>query len=83
MKSSGLIIMLPLLTLLNAFMDWKQYLLGILPNFWTIKPLLNLVLSLDSSSNLPFYGYMIIGGAYALGLSLLAYRMFLKRANLK
>jgi len=83
MKSSGLIIMLPLLTLLNAFMDWKQYLLGVLPNFWTIKPLLNLVLSVDSTSNLPFFGYMIIGGVYALGLSLLAYRMFLKRANLK
>ncbi|MFA5467234.1 MAG: hypothetical protein WC251_05215, partial [Candidatus Izemoplasmatales bacterium] len=83
MKSSGLVIMLPLLTLINAFQDGKQYLLGIVPNFWTIKPILNLALSLDHPSDLSFYGYILIGSIYMIGLAFLCYRFFIKRAYLK
>lgn len=83
MKSGGFIIMMPLLTLLTFFMDWKQYFLGFFPNFWSIKPLLNLALSSTQEANLSFYLYMLIGAVYTLGLSFLAYRMFIKKANLK
>ncbi len=83
MKSSGLVIMLPLLTLLPAFQDWKQYLLGVVPNFWTIKPILNLALSSQEASNLNFYLYMLIGSGYMIVLALLCYRLFLKKAYLK
>lgn len=83
MKSGGFVIMMPLLALLDFFMDWKQYLLGLFPNFWYVKPLLNLALSLDQESNMPFYLYMLIGAVYTIGLSFLTYRLFIRKANLK
>jgi len=83
MKSGGLVIMMPLLALLNVFLDWKQYLLGIFPNFWYVKPLLNIALSLEQEANMSFYLYMVIGAIYTIGLSFLTYRLFMKKANLK
>ncbi|MBN2504124.1 MAG: hypothetical protein JXB20_02150 [Bacilli bacterium] len=83
MKSGGLIIMIPLLALLNTFMDWKQYFLGIAPNFWVIKPLLNEVLLLDNASDLPFWLYMLIGAVYMIVLAIVTQKMFLKKAHLK
>jgi fluoroquinolone transport system permease protein len=83
MKSSGLVIMLPLLSLLDAFQDGKQYLLGIVPNFWTIKPILNLALSSSHSSNLSFYVYLAIGSVYMILLAFLCYKLFIKRAYQK
>ena len=83
MKSSGLVIMLPLLTLLDAFQDWKQYLLGIVPNFWTIKPILNLALSSGNASDLSFYAYVGIGSVYMIVLAYICFKFFIKRVYLK
>lgn len=81
MKSSALFILIPMLSLLSAFQDGKQYILGILPNFWTIKPLLNEALSLSHGSDLSFYVYLLIGALYSLALSALCLRFFLKRVK--
>jgi len=83
MKSGGILIMIPLLSLLNVFQDAKQYILGFVPNFWVIKPLLNLVLMSNEPSNLPYWLYMVIGAAYMLVLASVTLKLFLKRANLK
>lgn len=81
MKSGALFILIPMLALLNAFQDGKQYILGLLPNFWTIKPLLNEALGLSNGSDLSFYGYLGIGVVYSLILSAVCLRLFLKRAK--
>ncbi|MDD3191302.1 MAG: ABC transporter permease [Bacilli bacterium] len=81
MKSSGFIIMIPLLTLLEAFRDWKQYILGIFPNFWSIKAILNITMGLEHSANLPYYLYLLIGGLYMIAISFAAYRLFMKKNN--
>jgi fluoroquinolone transport system permease protein len=83
MKSGGIIIMIPLLTLLNTFQDWKQYLLGIAPNFWAIKAILNLVLGTQNSSNMSFNMYMVVGGIYTLIVGFICFRFFVKKSNLK
>ncbi len=83
MKSGGFFIMIPLLALLNAFQDWKQYLLGIIPNFWTIKPLLNDVMPGSNPVDLPFWAYMAIGAIYMIVLAILMQKLFLKRSHLK
>ncbi|MDD3122272.1 MAG: hypothetical protein PHC62_02020 [Candidatus Izemoplasmatales bacterium] len=83
MKSSGIIIMIPLLALLNTFQDWKQYLLGIVPNFWAVKALLNLVLDSQDSSNLSFNMYMVIGGIITLIIGYISFRFFVRKSNLK
>jgi len=69
MKSGGIVFMIPALVLLNAFSDWKQYLLGITPNFWPVKALLNSALNTQGASDLPFWAYMLIGGVYMLALA--------------
>lgn len=86
MKSFGLVVMLPGLSLLNIFHDGKQYILGIIPNFWTMKALLNefyRALGLGSASDLPFYAYMIIGALYMLLVGYLSVKFFVKKSNLK
>ena len=80
-KSAGIIIMMPLLVLLEAFTDWKQYLLGIVPNFWAVKALFNESFRLNHPDNLSFMGYLIIGTIYALLIAALSIRFFIKRVN--
>ncbi|HOP57774.1 MAG TPA: hypothetical protein PLM51_06355, partial [Bacillota bacterium] len=72
-------VMLPLLALLDTFRDWKQYLLGIMPNFWFTKPLLNEILPVSDPSDLPFWAYLAIGTVYMLFLAIITHRMFMKR----
>jgi len=79
MKSGGIFVMLPLLALLDTFRDWKQYLLGIMPNFWFTKPLLNEILPVSDPSDLPFWAYLAIGTVYMLFLAIITHRMFMKR----
>lgn len=83
MKSSGFMIMIPALTLLNFFKDWKQYLLGFAPNFWPIKAMLNEAMGelATHSSNLNYYLYMVIGTIYFLFLSIVSLRFFIKKIN--
>lgn len=82
MKSTGLIIMIPILSLLNAFQDWKQYLLGITPNFWPVKAMLNVALQFNDPSNLNYYVYMAISVAYSILLAGVALKIFIKRSQL-
>jgi len=85
MKSLGLFLMIPVLTLLNFFSDAKQYLLGIIPNFWVMKAILNEVFSAmgtADASNMGFYGYMIVGTIYSLVVGYISLRFFLKKTNL-
>ncbi|MBU0997369.1 MAG: hypothetical protein KKE16_04915 [Firmicutes bacterium] len=90
MKSSGIIILIPLLALLNMFKDAKQYILGIVPNFWAMKALLNelmnevnTVMGITNSSNLNFYWYMVIGAVYTILIGYVCLRFFIKKSNLK
>lgn len=86
MKSFGLVVMLPILSLLNVFHDAKQYILGIFPNFWTMKALLNEVyseLGMSDPSNLSFAMYMIIGTIYTVFVGVLCVKLFVKKSNLK
>lgn len=86
MKSSGFLVMIPLLALLNIFKDGKQYILGIIPNFWPMKALLNEIfgaLSMTNSADLPYYWYLMIGGVYMIFVGVLCLRFFMKKANLK
>lgn len=79
-KGGGIFIMLPLLLLLPAFQDGKQYLFGILPNFWSIKAMLNLALpSVVHATNLTFGWYMVIGSIYPIGLGAWMLRVFLRK----
>ncbi|MBU1145474.1 MAG: hypothetical protein KJ971_06445 [Firmicutes bacterium] len=83
MKSSGIIIMVPLLTLLDTFKDAKQYILGIVPNFWTVKALLNISLSSTNPSDLSYGMYLLIGAVYTIFLGGICLRFFIKKSNLK
>lgn len=83
MKMGGLILMLPALSLLNAFQDWKQYFLGIVPMFWPIKAILIESLQLQNDANLSFTLYMIIGIVIQLAMSMLFFRLFTKKMDLK
>jgi fluoroquinolone transport system permease protein len=80
-KSAGIIIMMPLLVILDAFGDWKQYLLGVVPNFWPVKALFNITFRLDHPDNLDFLVYNLIGIIYALVIASLSIRYFIKRVN--
>jgi len=83
MKSSGFIVMIPMLSLLSIFQDWKQYLIGIVPNFWSIKALLNLALGTSNPTDLSFGMYMLIGTVYTIGIGIVCLRFFIKKSNLK
>lgn len=83
MKLGGFIVMLPTLALLDVFLDWKQYFLGIVPAFWPLKAILNIALSSTNAANLGFWGYMLIGTIVQLTLSILCFRLFIKKMDLK
>jgi fluoroquinolone transport system permease protein len=79
MKSGGIIFMIPALVLLDAFSDWKQYLLGLTPNFWPVKALLNAALNYQSPDDLPFWAYMVIGTIYMLALAIFSIIAFSRK----
>lgn len=83
MKSGGLLFMIPALVLLNAFSDWKQYLLGFAPNFWPLKGLLNLALGSQNPTDLPYWAYLTIGSIYMILLGGIAIRFFIKKTGLE
>ena len=78
-KMGGLFIMLPMLVLLPGFEGGVQYLLGILPNFWSTKALLNLALQISHPVNLSFAGYLLVGTIYPIFLGWVMLKVFLKR----
>jgi fluoroquinolone transport system permease protein len=81
MKSGGIVVMIPALVLINAFTDWKQYILGIAPNFWPVKALLNVALNSQGPNDLPFWAYMSIGGLVMLLLAVISIVAFVKKQN--
>jgi fluoroquinolone transport system permease protein len=83
MKMGGIVVFIPILSLLESFQDWKQYLLGIVPIFWPLKAVLNKALMMSHESNLPFWAYMVLGAIYTVLLGVLALRGFLKKVNVK
>jgi fluoroquinolone transport system permease protein len=83
MKGGGIVIFIPVLSLLEVFQDGKQYLLGIVPIFWPLKAILNDALHLTNDANAPFWVYMLVGAVYAIALGGLALRGFLKKINVR
>jgi fluoroquinolone transport system permease protein len=83
MKGGGMIIMTPLLAIIPALTDVKQYILGIIPNFWAIKAMLNLALNSSEPSNLNFYIYLVIGAVYSILISVVSLKFFIKKSELK
>ncbi len=81
MKSGGLLVMIPALVLLDAFSDWKQYLLGVTPNFWPVKALLNAALNTTGADDLPYWGYLLIGGIYMSLLAVFSIYAFAKKQS--
>ena len=81
LKGGALVIMLPVLTILKIFQNQFQYILGILPNFWPLKAMLNEATQSNDSSNLSYYGYMLIGIIYFALIFIFSFRNFRKRIH--
>jgi fluoroquinolone transport system permease protein len=81
MKSGGIVLIIPGLILFETFSDWKQYVLGLTPNFWPVKAFYNEALNLQGPDDLSFYGYLIIGSIYMIGIAILSINFFTKRSG--
>lgn len=79
LKAGGIVILIPLLSLLGFFADWKQYLLGIFTNFWPIKAMLNVMMLDDHPANLNFYLYMLVCLAYMMGLAAFSFALMRRK----
>jgi|LSQX01.2.fsa_nt_gb fluoroquinolone transport system permease protein len=79
LKAGGIALLLPLLSLLKFFSDGKQYLLGVLPNFWPIKAMLKIMMVSRHPSDLGFYAYMLIGLVYMIGLVLFSFALLRRK----
>lgn len=80
-KGTGIVVFIPVLMLLDAMQGGLQYILGIFPNFWAIKGMLNAFSPIGNSADLSFALYMIIGAAFNLLIIGVTYRMFLKKTQ--
>ncbi len=81
MKTGALFIMIPDLTLIPELQGGWQYVLGITPNFWGLKAMLNLATNNGNAANLGYYGYMAIGVVYQLIITVFALRMLVKKSS--
>lgn len=79
MKSSGILFLLPILLVLNAFRNEVQYALGLAPNFWAIKGLLVTVMP-ENQADMNFWLYMLVGAIYSIALNIAGYKFFIKRS---
>lgn len=79
MKSGGILLLLPVLTVLDTFSGGLQYLLGVTPNFWSIKGLLTTVMP-SNDADINFWLYILIGSIYCIAINILVYRLFIKRS---
>jgi len=79
LKAGAIVIFLPVLAHLDVFKNQNQYILGVLPNFWTVKGMINAATSAEGAYDLPFYGYMLIGIAYYAAISGLTFRLFFRK----
>ncbi|MCK9536800.1 MAG: hypothetical protein M0R05_04365 [Bacilli bacterium] len=76
LKAGGIILIIPLLSLLNFFQNGKQYLLGIIPNFWPLKAMINIMFDSQHPSDLNYYFYMLIGFIYMAFLAVGCFKLF-------
>ncbi len=81
MKTGGILFMVPMLILLETFGDWKQFILGIAPNFWAVKGFFNLAFDTQGSNDLGYGMYLWIGSLYMIALAGISLRFFIKRVN--
>ncbi|MGD9901309.1 MAG: hypothetical protein AB7S44_02095 [Spirochaetales bacterium] len=83
MKSTGFLMLIPMLILLDTFKGLGQYLLSLFPNFWSVQGIISEMLPqmFASSYNLNFYLYMLIGGVICLAYSVLAYKIYMRKEN--
>lgn len=80
-KGTGILALIPALMILEAFQGGMQYVLGIFPNFWAIRGMLLELMPMENGANLSYPLYLLIGGVYNLILLIVAYRLFLKKAQ--
>ncbi len=86
-KTMALALFVPVLLMLESFQGALQYALGIFPNFWSIKALLNDILYaggvslLDNAANLPNFMYHIIGIAYSIVLTIVLGKLLIKKCQ--
>ena len=78
-KGAGIVALVPVLLLMPAFSGGLQYALGVFPNFWAAKGLLQVLYPLQSPANLHYNLYMVIGTAYNLLILYASFRFFLKK----
>ena len=81
MKSSGFLMLIPMLTLFDSFRGVGQYILSIFPNFWGAKAMLNLMFPqlFFSGANLSFSLCLIVVSILCILFSYLGYRFYMKR----
>jgi len=81
-KGTGIVVFIPILMVLDAMQGGLQYILGIFPNFWAVKGMLNAFTPMSAhSADLSFALYMAIGAAFNLLIIGVTYRMFIKKAQ--
>ncbi|NLU53327.1 MAG: hypothetical protein GXX10_10770 [Clostridiaceae bacterium] len=80
-KGTGILAMVPALMILEAFQGKMQYVLGLFPNFWPIRGLILKLLPAENAANLSYPLYLIIGAVYNVILIILAFRLYLKKAQ--
>jgi fluoroquinolone transport system permease protein len=78
-KGTGIVALLPMLILLDSFKEGLQYLLGVFPNFWSTKAMLNVFMQSTSSHDLSFFWYMLVGAVYSLVILAISYKLFLRK----
>ncbi|MDD4212368.1 MAG: hypothetical protein PHY42_03095 [Bacilli bacterium] len=79
MKFGGFFIVLPALALLPFFSDWKQYLLGIFPNFWSVKAILIESLGSHQAADMNLYGYLAIGFVFQIIITVFCIKILSKK----
>ncbi len=80
-KGTGIVALLPMLIILDSFKGGLQYVLGIFPNFWSIKALFNSLMGTSTQSDLSFIWYMVTGTVYSLAILVVSYKVFLKKVQ--
>lgn len=80
-KGTGMLALLPALTVLEVFQGKPQYVLGVFPNFWAIKGMLVQFMPVRAEGDLSYALYLLVGTAYNLMLLAGAYKVFLRKAQ--
>lgn len=79
MKFSSMIAMAPMIMVMDTFRGKLQYVLGVFPNFWAIKAIVNVIYPNNDPSNMSFYLYLLFGLILSFLVLTLCYRMFKKK----